>query len=182
MCLCRGGLVIPPKQILHIIDLNLKKNTYKIIIKTISCCYSLTALIQQYAEVLNYNLMWRNLNNTSGWPDNLKSGHIVRETPAPDVIFWIPRPVFIFCRTNRYIERFSLSYPHRYAAAGQIACRIRTYGIERVCLHAVPFLPYPYCRIPRIWNLSLRQLVKKRTGNLEYDVMGRCFPNNLAGF
>ena len=42
------------------------------------------------AEVLNYNLMWRNSNNTSGWPDNLKSGQIVRETPAPDVTFWIP--------------------------------------------------------------------------------------------
>ena len=25
MCLCRGGLITPPKQILHIIDLNLKK-------------------------------------------------------------------------------------------------------------------------------------------------------------
>jgi len=42
----------------------------------------------------------------------------------------------------RYMERFSLPYPHRYAAAGQIACRIRTYGIALFCLHAVQFLPY----------------------------------------
>ena len=45
---------------------------------------------------------------------------------------------------NRYVERFSLPYPHRYAAAEQIACRIQTYGIEHVCLQSVPFLPYPH--------------------------------------
>jgi len=68
----------------------------KYFIKTMSCCYSLTMLIQQYAEVVNYNLMWRNSDNTSGWPENLKSGQIVRETPAPDVIFWIPPSGFYF--------------------------------------------------------------------------------------
>ena len=47
--------------------------------------------------------------------------------------------VFTSCRTNRYIEQFSLAYPHRYAAARSILCRIRTYGSALVCLHAVPF-------------------------------------------
>jgi len=38
--------------------------------------------------------MGRNSSNTSGWPDNLKSCQIFRETPAPDIIFWIPPFVF----------------------------------------------------------------------------------------
>ena len=80
VCICQ----LLPKTDLHIIN---AKNTYKIIIKTVSCCYSLRMLIQQYAEDLNYNLMWRNSNNTSGCPDNLKSHQIARETPASDIIF-----------------------------------------------------------------------------------------------
>jgi len=35
-------------------------------------------LIQQYAKDLNYNLMWRNSNNTLRWTEYLKSRQIVR--------------------------------------------------------------------------------------------------------
>ena len=41
-----------------------------------------------------------------------------------------------FCRMNRYMERFSLPHTQPFAAARQIACRIRTNA-----LHAFPFLP-----------------------------------------
>ena len=44
-------------------------------------------------------------------------------------------------RMNRYMEQFSLPHPQPFAAARQIACRIRTYGITLVRLHAFPFLP-----------------------------------------
>jgi len=43
-----GGCQLLPKTDLHII--NSPKNTYKIIIKTVSCCYNLKMLIQEYAE------------------------------------------------------------------------------------------------------------------------------------
>ena len=46
-----------------------------------------------------------------------------------------------FCRMNRYLERFSLPHTQPFAAVRQIACRIRTYGITLVRLHAFPFLP-----------------------------------------
>ena len=54
------------------------------------------------------------------------------------------------------MERFSLPHTQPFAAARQIACRIRTYGITLVRLHAFPFLPdnaYRF-RLPRIWNPS----------------------------
>ena len=42
---------------------------------------------------------------------------------------------------NRYMERFSLPHTQPFAAARQIACRIRTYGITLVRLYAFPLLP-----------------------------------------
>ena len=45
-----------------------------------------------------------------------------------------------FCRMNRYMERFSFPHTQPFAAVRQIACRIRTYGITLVRLHAFPFL------------------------------------------
>ena len=68
--------------------------------KTISCCYSLRMLIQQYAEDLNYNLMWRNSNNTSGWPENQKNPAklfgkhlpLVRYAAAAEQIVYMPHP------------------------------------------------------------------------------------------
>ena len=91
MCVCLEGVSYSPKT-----DFTHYRSKFnKILIKTISRCYSLTMLIQQY-EDLNYNMIWRNSSNTSGWSDNLKSHQIVRETPSHDVIFWIPPSDFYF--------------------------------------------------------------------------------------
>jgi len=40
------------------------------------------------------NLMGRNSNNISDWPENSKSHQIVRVTRAPYIIFYIPQCVF----------------------------------------------------------------------------------------
>ena len=68
-----------------------------------------------------------------------------KETPNSDVIFTdFPTSAIrfcTFCRMNRYLERFSLPHTQPFAAARQIACRIRTYGITLVRLHAFRFLP-----------------------------------------
>ena len=155
VCLCRGGSVTPPKQIVHIIDLTSKQILIKLLLKP---CPVVTALQCLFSNMPKFwTTIWCGEIRTI-LQDNLKSGQIVRETPVPDVIFWIPRPVFIFCRTNRYMERFSLPYPHRCAAAGQIACRIRKYGIALVCLHAVPFLPRAAHRVYHIWNLNFSKI------------------------
>ena len=60
---------------------------------------------------------------------------LVTESPISAIRFCT------FCRMNRYMERFSLPHTQPFAAAWQIACRIRTYGITLVRLHAFPFLP-----------------------------------------
>jgi len=116
-----------------------------------SCCYSLTMLIQQYAEVLNYNLMWRNSNNTSGWPDNLKSGQIVRETPA--------------LTSYSGFTHLVLFFAVRIAIWRDTVCRIRIGKQPQDKSHAASghmesstsvYMLFHFCRMPRIWNLSLR--------------------------
>ena len=47
-----------------------------------------------------------------------------------------------FCRMNRYMERFSLPHTQPFAAARQITCRIRTYGITLIRLQL-----FHFCRI-----------------------------------
>ena len=68
-----------------------------------------------------------------------------KETPNYDVIFTDSPTSAIrfctFCRINRYMERSGLPHTQPFAAARQIACRIRTYGITLVRLHAFPCLP-----------------------------------------
>jgi len=110
-------------------------------------------LIHQYAEVVNYNLMWRNSNNTSGWPDNLKSDQIVRETPTLDVIIWIPPPGFYF------LPYKSLHEAIQYAVSASVRSR-RTNRMpypdiwNRARLFTCCFI-FAASRISRIWNLSL---------------------------
>ena len=76
-----------------------------------------------------------------------------------------------FCRMNRYLERFSLPHTQPFAAVRQIACRIRTYGITLVSVHAFPFLPDNACRLrlPRIWNPSFIS-----NAGLQPPVYGAC--------
>ena len=75
----------------------------------------------------NYNLMG---NNSSCWPENLKSKvppMFGKHLPLTSYSGF-PTRFLVSYRTNRYMERFSLPYPHRYAVARQIVCPIRTYG------------------------------------------------------
>ena len=68
-----------------------------------------------------------------------------KETPNSDVIFTDSLTSAIrfctFCRMNRYLERLSLPHTQSFAAARQIACRIRTYGITSV------YMLFHVCRI-----------------------------------
>ncbi|KAK2157117.1 hypothetical protein LSH36_198g04016 [Paralvinella palmiformis] len=74
----------------------------------------------------------------------LNPAKLYGETPAPDVIFWIPPSGFYF------LPYESLHGGIQFAVSASVRSRrtnrIRTYGIEHVCLqlHAVPFLPYPH--------------------------------------
>ena len=90
-----------------------------------------------------------------------------KETPNYDVIFTDSPTSAIrfctFCRMNRYLERFSFLHTQPFAAARQIACRIRTYGIPSSVYMFFHFfrITHNACRLrlPRIWNPSLNEIL-----------------------
>ena len=90
---------------------------------------------EQFDQVLCYIeedfAFWHSCLSERKHP-TLTSSRISQLPPSDFVPFW---------RMNRYMERFSLPHTQPFAAARQIACRIRTYGITLVRLHGFPFLP-----------------------------------------
>ena len=106
---------------------------------------------EQFDQVLCYIeedfAFWHSCLSERKHP-TLTSYSLISQLPPSD---FVP-----FCRMNRYMERLSLPHTQPFTAARQIACRIRTYGITLVRLHAFPFLPHNACRLrlPRKWNSS----------------------------
>ena len=90
---------------------------------------------EQFDQVLcyiEYLAFWHSCLSDRKHP-TLTSYSRISQLPPSD---FVP-----FCRMNRYMERFSLPHTQPFAAARQIACCIRTYGITRGRLHPCPFLP-----------------------------------------
>ena len=64
------------------------------------------------------------------------------------------------CHTNRYLELFSLPYPHQYAATGQI--------VMWVCGH----------RGPPLWRLDGNTIILPSSCDFEV-IFGNCFPKQI---
>ena len=121
------GWVTSPKQILHIIDLNSKQYLLQLLLKQFLVVTALQCLFSNMPKI--WTTIWCGKIRTilvdqrilkSKIPPNCSGKHLPLTSYSR-----FSRPFFTSCRTNRYMEWFTLPYPDRHSVAGQIVCRIR---------------------------------------------------------